>query len=329
MPRLAVLILLAVGAIPLSVAPSQINADESAYRAEVERFQQAREASLRADDGWLSVSGLGWLKPGANRIGSDPASEVALRPAAPASVGVLTLPSNEPTTVAQFQPAPGVAVLLNGRPFEGGAIRSDVDGAGADVLAVAEFRLILLRRNDRFALRVKDNASPTRANFAGCRWFPVNEDWRVIARFTPHALPKTIRFETTVGGQDVLPCPGVVSFEHAGQTYRLEAAAEPDGKLWFVFRDATAGATTAANARQLTTDAPVGDVVILDFNRAINLPCAYIEHATCPIAPPQNRLPLAIPAAGLIALFRDQIKSQNAHCRPKPVWQRSPCQRPN
>ncbi len=99
-----------------------------------------------------------------------------------------------------------------------------------------------------------------------------------------------------MGGRDVMPCPGTVTFERGGQTYHLEAAAEPDGKLWFVFRDATAGKTTASNARQLTADAPAGDVVILDFNKAINLPCAYIEHATCPIAPPQNRLAIEVAA---------------------------------
>lgn len=163
-------------------------------------------------------------------------------------------------------------------------------------MALGDIRLILLRRNDRFALRVKDNQAATRTQFAGLRWYPVNDDWRVVAQFTPHPFPKTIAFDTIVGGKDVMPCPGVVTFEQGGQSYRLDAAAEPDGTLWFVFRDATAGKTTAANARQLTTDAPQGGLVILDFNKAINLPCAYIEHATCPIAPPRNRLPIEVNA---------------------------------
>ena len=40
-------------------------------------------------------------------------------------------------------------------------------------------------------------------------------------------------------------------------------------------------------------------VVVLDFNRATNLPCAYIPFATCPLAPPQNRLGLPITAGEL------------------------------
>ncbi len=38
---------------------------------------------------------------------------------------------------------------------------------------------------------------------------------------------------------------------------------------------------------------------MLDFNKAINLPCSYIPYATCPLAPPQNRLRLAIEAGEL------------------------------
>ena len=277
--------------------PTLASADDlDRFRHETREFQQAREAALRAPDGWLSVADLIWLQPGKSEVGSAPSAAVRLPAQTPTTVGTLTLSGDDAKASARFQPASGVPVLCNGQPFDGGTIHSDVDGGKADVLAVGEVRLILLRRNDRFAVRVKDNASATRAQFGGCRWFEPDPTWRVIGRFTPHPIPKTVSFETIVGGRDVLPSPGTVAFDIDGRTYTLEAAAEPDGKLWFVFRDATAGTSTAANARQLTTDAPIGDVVILDFNRAINLPCAYIDHATCPIAPTQNRLALPIPA---------------------------------
>ena len=293
----ALLLAATLGAWCLASRP--VLAIDPGYRTEIEQFQQKREASLRAEDGWLSVSGLFWLQPGAKRVGSASGSEVALRAGAPAAVGTLNLAADSAGKpgAASFQPAPGVAVRRNGQPFDGGPIQSDADGAKADVLSVGDFRFILLRRNDRYALRLKDNANPARRDFAGTRWFPVGEDWRIVARFKPHALPRTITFDTVVGGHDVLPAPGTVTFEQGGQTHTLEAASESsDGKLWFVFRDTTAGTTTASNARQLTTDAPQGGYVILDFNRAINLPCAYIDHSTCPIAPPQNRLAVAVTA---------------------------------
>jgi uncharacterized protein len=273
-------------------ATATASAFSDAYRSEVERFRQAREASLKADDGWLTVSGLAWVRPGETRIGGDPSADVLLPEGAPPSVGVLTLEGDK----AAFRPERGVAVLRDGEPFAGGEIRSDAGGKKADVLAVGRFRLILLKRGDRFAIRIKDNKSEIREGFAGLRWFPVAEDWKVTARFTPHPVPTTIAFDTIVGGRDVLDSPGYATFERDGKTYRLDAATEPDGRLWFVFRDATSGRTTPANARQLMAEPPVGDTVILDFNKAVNLPCAYTPHATCPIAPPQNRLSLTITA---------------------------------
>jgi uncharacterized protein (DUF1684 family) len=44
--------------------------------------------------------------------------------------------------------------------------------------------------------------------------------------------------------------------------------------------------------------------VVLDFNRAANLPCAYTDLATCPLPPPENRLPVAIEAGEKIPAER-------------------------
>jgi len=51
-------------------------------------------------------------------------------------------------------------------------------------------------------------------------------------------------------------------------------------------------------ATHVTPDlAPASDLtVVLDFNRATNLPCAYTELATCPLPPAENHLPVAVEA---------------------------------
>ncbi len=264
---------------------------DDSYKTSIDQFRQAREASLKADDGWLTVAGLFWIKPGETRIGGDPSSDVLLPTGAPSKLGVLTLHDGK----ARFQVEPGLKITLDGKPFEGGEIKTDAQGKPG-VLGFDRFKLIVLKRGNRHALRLKDNGSELRENFAGCRWFPVDESWKIQAKFVPHASPSKITFDTIVGEEDVLESPGYVTFERDGKTYRLDAAAQSDGRLWFVFRDATSGRTTPGNARQLTTEAPIGDSVVLDFNRAVNLPCAYTPHATCPIAPPQNRLKMAITA---------------------------------
>jgi uncharacterized protein len=280
------LILLAL----LAAMSSQALADD-AYRAGIEKFRKDRETGLKADDSWLTVAGLFWIKPGETRVGGDPGCDVLLPAGAPPRVGTLTLKDGK----ASFRAEPGAGVTLDGKPFEKGDVRTDAEGKPG-VLAVGRFKLIVLKRGEKYAIRLKDNSSELRENFAGLRWFPIDESWKIEAKFVPHLAPTKLYFDTIVGEEDILDTPGYVTFERDGQPYRLDAVSQADGRLWFVFRDATSGRTTPTNARQLTTDGPIGDVVVLDFNKAVNLPCAYTPHATCPIAPPTNRLKLAVTA---------------------------------
>jgi uncharacterized protein len=267
---------------------------DDAYRNEVDQFRQRREAALKAEDGWLSVVGLHWIHQGEQKLGSDPGCDILLPARAPAVVSSLTLKADK----AEFRPAAGVKIMRGGAPFAGGEIRSDADGK-PDVLQLDGIRLIVLKRGARYALRVKDNQNEARASFGGLRWYPVDEDWKITAKFVPAPSQTKIIFDTIVGEQDVTTSPGYVVFERDGKTYKLQAAAESDGSLWLVFRDGTSGRTTHGGARQLVVPAPRGDTVVLDFNKTVNLPCAYIPFATCPLAPPQNRLGLAITAGEL------------------------------
>jgi uncharacterized protein (DUF1684 family) len=264
---------------------------DETYRASIEQFRQAREASLKAEDGWLTLAGLFWIKPGETRIGGDPSSDILLPAGAPDDLGVLTLQDGK----ARFVPHSGVKMTLDGKPFDGGEVATDAVGK-AGVLGFDRFKLTVLKRGNRHAIRLKDNASELRRDFAGCQWFPIDESWKIEAKFVPHETPTKLTFDTIVGEQDQFDCPGYVAFERDGKSYRLDAAAQADDRLWFVFRDATSGRTTPGNARQLTTNGPVDGKVTIDFNKAVNLPCAYTPHATCPIAPPRNRLAIAVNA---------------------------------
>ena len=75
--RVAVLLLANPLIVLLGLAASTGAGDE-AYRDEIERWRQKREADLKADDGWLSVTGLYWLRPGETTVGSDPSNDLLL-----------------------------------------------------------------------------------------------------------------------------------------------------------------------------------------------------------------------------------------------------------
>lgn len=90
---------------------------------------------------------------------------------------------------------------------------------------------------------------------------------------------------------------GTIDFELDGATHRLIAFGRGTDGLQVLFTDATSGVTTYPAARSLAIPAPEDDgSVTLDFNRASNLPCAFTDYATCPVAPAENRLPVAVEA---------------------------------
>ena len=55
------------------------------YRAEIEKFRDAREAALKTDTGWLTIAGLFFLTKPETSFGSDPANDIVLPAGAPAT----------------------------------------------------------------------------------------------------------------------------------------------------------------------------------------------------------------------------------------------------
>ena len=120
---------------------------------------------------------------------------------------------------------------------------------------------------------------------------------------------------TTVGAavegiRHVYEAPGEIRFRLDGRDLTLTAFnGHAPGSLSVLFTDQTSGKTTYAANRSLTVGAPDRDGrVTLDFNRAVNLPCAYTDLATCPLPPAENRLPVAIEAGEQIPSERQASK---------------------
>ena len=277
---------------PPATAPASAPAD-TAYVNAIEAERVARETRLRSDDGWLAVAGLYWLAPGASTFGADRANDVIL-PAgsAPPRAGRFILTGDS----VRVEIEPGVEVTLGGRPVTSAALRSDADGP-SDVLVLRDLRLSVIKRTKGYAIRLRDLNAPARREFGGLAHYQVDASWRITARFVPYDPPKRVPIPSVIGTVDTLSAPGYVEFEREGRTHRLDPASESAGEdLFFIFKDATSGDTTYPPGRFLYADPPVDGVVILDFNRAVNPPCAYTAFATCPLPPPQNALAVAVTA---------------------------------
>lgn len=285
-------LVLVLATLAVTVAAGQ-DVASSAYVAEVDAWHAQRIERLRAEDGWLSLVGLHPLHDGVNTIGTDDDSDIRLDAAAPARVGRLVINAGH----AVFTAAPGADVTVDNEPLAGPtAAVTDARGP-ATVFILGSVRFHVIDRAGLRFLRVADSQSPVRLKFQGIDRFPVDPTWRVTARLITEGQPTTVPSANVLGQVEQQPSPGVLEFEVAGRTLRLVPVGEPGQPLFIVFSDVTSGHQTYGGGRFLSAPAPGADGrVVLDFNRATNPPCAFTPHATCPVPPVANRLPVAVTA---------------------------------
>jgi uncharacterized protein (DUF1684 family) len=176
-------------------------------------------------------------------------------------------------------------------------MQSDAEGAPT-VVALGALTFQVIKRGERYAIRLKDMRSQQRAAFKGLEWFPVREDHRVHARFVSHPSPRSIPIVNVLGMVEPMRSPGYAEFRLKGRTLRLHPVLETSDatELFFIFKDQTSGRETYGAGRYLYAPMPSNGTVELDFNKAYSPPCAFTAFATCPLPPKENRLPIRIEA---------------------------------
>ena len=279
-----------------TLALAAMAAADASYVAEIEKWRTTREQRLKADGGWLTVTGLFWLKDGPNTFGSDKAGDIVLPASVAPKAGVIEF---APGGSAILRTQPGVEILSGGKPAAAGmTLKADTAEGSPDVLVMGPVSLQVIERGGRYGLRMKDNQSAQRRDFKGLAWYPVSEASRVVARWVPYPDGKTVSIANVLGQVDELKTPGYAVFTVNGTEVRLDPVLEgADAKeLFFIFKDKTSGKHTYPAGRYLYTPLPKDGTVVLDFNKAYSPPCAFTAYATCPLPPPQNRLQVAIEA---------------------------------
>jgi uncharacterized protein (DUF1684 family) len=257
-------------------------------------WQSKRLTGLTAPNGWLSLIGLDWLKEGANRVGSAADNDLVLK-AGPAHLGVVTLSKDGHTHIV-FDKHSGATV--DGKTVPEATLVDDAhagDGAPS-VVAFGSASFLVIERDGRKALRVKDSNAETRTHFQGLDYYTADPSWRIVADWVPFDPPHELEIGSVLGTINKEKVPGKAVFHRDGHTYELMPIQEEPDALFFVIADRTSGKETYGAARFLYADLPKDGKVVLDFNRAYNPPCAFTPYATCPLAPPENRLDLAVTA---------------------------------
>jgi uncharacterized protein (DUF1684 family) len=142
-----------------------------------------------------------------------------------------------------------------------------------------------------------------RAGFTGLAYFDYDPRWRVAASIEP-AEAEPIELPGSAGASF-----GATRFAKAAfrlgekdltlGMYWLEGYA---GGLFVSFRDGTSGKETYGACRYLLDTVKGADLggegneLLLDFNFAYNPSCSYDPRWACPLAPPDNRLPIEVRA---------------------------------
>lgn len=270
------------------------SSDDTAYTREIQKWRAERLEEINGDDGWTTLVGLFWLNEGRNNFGSDQANDIVLpRNRSPKLGGSLRLDKG----VVQLEATPVAGVTIDGIPVSKLVLQSDASGKPT-VLKMGSLTFFVIKRGEKFGLRVKDKQNPARSHFAGLDYFPIDLKWRLQAKFEPYNPPKIVPIVNVLGKVENMTSPGALVFEINGWVYRLDPLLEKGSKqLFIIFADKTSGKETYGAGRYLYADPPGADGnVVVDFNKAHNPPCAFTKFATCPLPPRQNRLAIRVEA---------------------------------
>ncbi|HXF84214.1 MAG TPA: DUF1684 domain-containing protein [Anaerolineales bacterium] len=261
------------------------------YEEKILQWRAKKYDDLVRENGWLALAGLGWLKEGRNLIGSNPMCEIVLPERAPTFLGIAEWRGK----VVRFHAAEGVQVKVNGRAMTKAILRSSKE-AKPTFITWNELCMVLHEHAGRYAIRIWDNLRPERFSFPPLKWFPINKEFRIPARYTRYPKPKQSLQEDTFGEMVEDRIDGYVTFKFRGSTYKLDVTETKNHTLFIKFRDETSHVESYPPSRYCYTEPVKNGRVIVDFNYAYNPPCAFTEYATCIFAPPQNYLPFRVEA---------------------------------
>lgn len=268
-----------------------LQAQHNSYEKEMELWRTKRLTNLISETGWLNLAGLYWLKEGINTIGGGPTNDCVFPTEHSAAfLGTVILKNGK--VYLENVPS-GSQLFVSDKEFRGGLIYED--SMDPLVLSHQSLRWFIIKRGDKYAIRLRDFESEYVKNFKGIVNFSIQSKWKLNAKFVPTA-GKKLRILDVTGRVYEEESPGKVIFTLNEKEYTLAATKEGD-ELFIVFGDATNKKETYGGGRFVYVDMPTsGDEVIIDFNKAFNPPCVFTPFATCPLPVAENKLSIEIPA---------------------------------
>ncbi|MGW6982906.1 DUF1684 domain-containing protein [Streptomyces sp. NPDC054932] len=244
-------------------------------------WHERRAAAVSAPYGPLALTGTFWLA-------DYPEGRI---PAVPGRWR--TTETGVALTVAAGEPC-----ALDGEPFTGDVVLgADETPPAHSRLSAGELRIVVIRREGEWGVRVFDPAAEARRAFGGLEATPYDPAFAVPGRFRPYTGDRSVQVENADARARGLGLGGELLFPFEGAEHALQVAVDPDdGSLWAVFGDTTGG-DSSYRFRFLKPGIPdARGAIAVDFNRSLLPPCAFADHFICPFPPPGNTLPFEVAA---------------------------------
>ena len=263
------------------------------YIKEINEWDTKRVSRLKADDGWLNLVGRFWLKQGESTFGSASDNDIIVESSKlPEHIGSFVFED----TIVTFKAKDGVEVLHNGNAVKE-IVLIDDQKKDITVLQIGSIKFNLIIRDTLYGIRFRDLNSELVKNFKGIERFPIDESWKINAKFEAYNPAKEIEVPNVLGQISKEKSPGAVVFERNGNTHKIDAVDEGGDRLFLIIADQTSGDETYGGGRYVDVEIPgEGSTVLLDFNKAYNPYCAYNTRYSCVIPPEENRLEVRIEA---------------------------------
>jgi len=285
----------------LNVKGQKLNT--ATYTESINEWHKLRELELKSPKGWLNLEGLFWLQKGVNTFGGAKNNDCVYENPNPSDVFFPDHLGNfifEGDSV-MWESLDKYAVKVNNQnmPLKSKVCVFNAKGLSSEmswIMSNASFSWTIIKREDKIGVRFRNLKSDNVLTFKGITHFPINEKFKIKGVLQP-PVASFLMISNVLGQQVASKNAGKLQFTYQGKPYSLDVIDEGEEQLFITFGDATSGATTYGAGRFIYISKPdANGNTFIDFNQAFNPPCAFTKFATCPLPPPQNKLPFAITA---------------------------------
>jgi len=250
------------------------------YPTQYADWQAKRLAALKAPNGWLNIIARVWLAEGTVTVGRAADNDIILS-SGPSHIGSLTQDADGQVT---YTPEDGVPQIL------------ELSKYSPPRFTAGNLLLEVTTLNGENALRVRDTTSDAPEKLQPLEYFPLDPTWRITADWVELETAKGLTIDTSKSIPTDVEATHKAVFTRDGVTYELLATHGTPEAPQFVIRDQTSKDSTYAACRFVFGEDVTDKTIVLDFNKAVNPPCAFTEHAVCPLPPAENVLPIRIEA---------------------------------